>query len=196
MDAAKLTLREQNRIHTGAIIHEVTYKLVKANGLADTSIDDIAKAASISRRTFFNYYASKENALIGLMHPILPDDAVATFNRSDKSILLRCAHLVLAAYRSSIANGSTMERRKELRSAHPEVIAKFALYINELEQLVEPIVTKAHSSGSDSTKLMLHVAGAVIRYCHQIDPSMSETTLQNAIETLYETTKGTTDATR
>ncbi len=59
-------------------LREATVELGLADGLDNVSIDDIAAAAGVSRRTFFNYFEAKEDAaLTGIM--TVSDDAVTAF---------------------------------------------------------------------------------------------------------------------
>jgi TetR/AcrR family transcriptional regulator, regulator of mycofactocin system len=46
-------------------ITDVAIELFTARGFADVSVDDVAQAAGISRRTLFRYYASKNAILWG-----------------------------------------------------------------------------------------------------------------------------------
>jgi AcrR family transcriptional regulator len=57
-------LREQNRQHTLQRIAEVGIELFLAKGFEATTLDEIAAAAGISRRTFFYYFKSKEDILL------------------------------------------------------------------------------------------------------------------------------------
>jgi AcrR family transcriptional regulator len=57
-------LREQNRLHTLQRIAEVGIELFLAKGYEATTLDEIAAAAGISRRTFFYYFKSKEDILL------------------------------------------------------------------------------------------------------------------------------------
>ena len=56
--------REQKRQETFERITELGMKLFVARGYEATTLDDIAKAAGISRRTFFYYFKSKEEILL------------------------------------------------------------------------------------------------------------------------------------
>ncbi len=56
--------REQKRQETFERITELGMKLFVARGYEGTTLDDIAKAAGISRRTFFYYFKSKEDILL------------------------------------------------------------------------------------------------------------------------------------
>ena len=57
-------LRERKRRETLHRIAETALKLFIANGYDATTLDDIAEAAGISRRTFFYYFKSKEEILL------------------------------------------------------------------------------------------------------------------------------------
>src|SRR3984957_2653453 len=57
-------LRERKRRETSERIIEKGLKLFVKNGYEATTLDAIAAAAGISRRTFFYYFKSKEDVLL------------------------------------------------------------------------------------------------------------------------------------
>lgn len=57
-------LRAQKQRQTRIQIGETALKLFLANGYEGTTLDDIAQAAGISRRTFFAYFKSKDDILL------------------------------------------------------------------------------------------------------------------------------------
>lgn len=59
-----LGLRERRRLQTENEIHEAAITLFEQKGVAATTVQDIADAAGISSRTFFRYFASKEQAAL------------------------------------------------------------------------------------------------------------------------------------
>lgn len=59
-------LRERKKLATRLRLHQVALELVARHGLDAVSVDDIAARAEVSPRTFFNYFATKEEAVIGL----------------------------------------------------------------------------------------------------------------------------------
>jgi AcrR family transcriptional regulator len=62
-DDAEEGLRERKRRQTLRAITDAGLRLFLANGYDETTLDDIAAAANISRRTFFSYFESKEEIL-------------------------------------------------------------------------------------------------------------------------------------
>ena len=70
-------LRERRRDSTRREISRVAIDLVLDRGLGEVTVDDIAEAAGVSPRTFFNYFPSKKAALMPGPDPL----AVANVQR-------------------------------------------------------------------------------------------------------------------
>jgi AcrR family transcriptional regulator len=57
-------LRERKKSATRQALHEAALALAVEHGLERVTVEAIADAAEVSRRTFSNYFASKEEALL------------------------------------------------------------------------------------------------------------------------------------
>lgn len=57
-------LRERKKLATRQALHEAALRLAMADGFDRLTVEAIADAATVSRRTFSNYFASKEEALL------------------------------------------------------------------------------------------------------------------------------------
>ncbi|WP_309627587.1 TetR family transcriptional regulator [Brevundimonas sp.] len=57
-------LRARKRAETHARIQTAAFKLFSERGFEDATLDDIAAAADVSRRTLFHYFGSKEDIVL------------------------------------------------------------------------------------------------------------------------------------
>ena len=70
--------RELNKAATREAITHAALALLRSNGPGNFTVEDIADAAGISRRTFFNYFGSTEAAIASVTHGFL-DNALQQF---------------------------------------------------------------------------------------------------------------------
>jgi AcrR family transcriptional regulator len=66
-EPASLSLRERQKWVAQSTIEETALRLFLLHGYEHTSIQDIADAVKMSPRTFFRYFASKDEVLLGPM---------------------------------------------------------------------------------------------------------------------------------
>lgn len=132
-------LRERKRRETLHRIAEVGLKLFAANGYEATTLDAIAEAAGISRRTIFYYFESKEGILLAWQSGIPEIIRAAVLQEStDQAPLdaVRNAFLKLAAGYGSehmIVIDRLMRSTEQLRAA------KHAKYVLQEQALFEAL---------------------------------------------------------
>ena len=73
MQKKEQSLRERRREQTWMAIHEAALKRVREHGMRGTTVEEIAQEAGVSPRTFFNYFPSKEDAVLGLREPVVSE---------------------------------------------------------------------------------------------------------------------------
>ncbi len=72
-------LRERKRAATRAAISSIARALTAERGLNGYTVEEVCEAAAISRRTFFNYFPTKEDAIIGHADDGIPADTIDDF---------------------------------------------------------------------------------------------------------------------
>ncbi|HZD98154.1 MAG TPA: TetR family transcriptional regulator [Micromonosporaceae bacterium] len=65
MPTTPLGLRERKKVRTRAALQRHALQLFTEKGYRDTTIDQIAEAAEVSPSTFFRYFATKEDIVLG-----------------------------------------------------------------------------------------------------------------------------------
>lgn len=74
---ARFTLRERTRAAMRAEVIEVAFRLFAEQGFDKTTVEQIAAEAGLSRTTFFRYFGSKEELVLGRMSEFGPRIAAA-----------------------------------------------------------------------------------------------------------------------
>lgn len=112
-------VRERKKRDTWRLVHGTAVSLMAERGFDAVSIDDIVAAAGVSRRTFFNYFASKESVVFDPD----PDDpalwAGLLAARPAGESLWHSLREVLIGYTGATAERMVLQRR--LRLASPEL---------------------------------------------------------------------------
>ncbi|MEW6477027.1 MAG: TetR family transcriptional regulator [Actinomycetota bacterium] len=118
-------LRERHRKRTAAELEEAALALFCEKGFDAVTIDDIAAAADVSRRTFFRYYASKEDVILS-DHPKRLDELQEALDRrpADEPALTALRNAILSLAGSFEEQREHMLRRFKLVTTTPALEAR------------------------------------------------------------------------
>lgn len=95
--ASPVSRRELNKAATRDAIAEAALTFLRSRELNEFTVDDVATAAGVSRRTFFNYFSSVEAAVASFTHRYL-DSVIAELEaRPNDEPLLKSAQFALSA---------------------------------------------------------------------------------------------------
>ncbi len=178
-------LRERHRAETWGAIRDAAGDLVLEVGLSGATIDAIAARAGVSRRTFFNYFQSKEDAVLGTQPAILPDEAIAHFDDDlDSDLFTRTVRLLAEAALTTVRNDTGLMRRRDLAKRYPELRVRLAQHVSGAEQLVEALLEERVQAGrlalptsglepADAIRALLVLAGAAIRFVYARNPTLA-----------------------
>lgn len=82
-------LRERKRRETRLRIEDCATELILARGFDQVTIDEICEKADVSRRTFFNYFDSKDQVAAGRGVPPIPPEVMDAFAATDSPNIIR-----------------------------------------------------------------------------------------------------------
>ena len=171
-------------------LHAAAATLVREKGVAATTIDEIAERANVSRRTFFNYYDSKEDAILGLVPPRMPAEQSDAFFASEVDVdpLTRAVRLTMAVSQSIKIPGVTREEIRELVAQFPELREVLKRNAQRTHELVLATMTDRPSEAidgadfneslkntddvADQALVLFLTAGAVFRFMQMKDPDL------------------------
>ncbi|WP_345375929.1 TetR/AcrR family transcriptional regulator [Frondihabitans cladoniiphilus] len=143
-DEAPPGLRERKRLATRRAIQVAVLRLVAAHGFDSVTVEMISREADVSPRTFFNYFASKEEAVIG-DPPEVPDEvAVVRFVEAsgDGTMIADLIDLIEAATEASIVDRELVFARRVVLREHPELFARRIASLHDFEAGLQDILAR------------------------------------------------------
>ncbi|MCQ1987730.1 TetR/AcrR family transcriptional regulator [Arthrobacter sp. zg-Y844] len=167
-------LRERKRTATRAAITAQARALTAAHGVNGFTVEQLCDQVGISRRTFFNYFPAKEDAILGSPADDLPEDLVRRFIDGGTGTAREGISPALVADFVDLAVGMTermamsrveMAQLKEAVSAEPRLISKAMHGSQETEEAFARIVAARESLPADDPRVRATVAvfGALVQ---------------------------------
>jgi mycofactocin system transcriptional regulator len=143
----------------------IALRLFTEQGFDETTVDQIAAAAGVSRRTFFRYFDSKTDVLWNEF-----DAEVRTIRElldrtpDDLSIMEGVRRAVLAANHYRVEDVPELRMRVSLLSSVPELVASAAIHYDAWERAIVDFVARRCGQPADSL-YPLAVGRSVLAAC-------------------------------
>jgi AcrR family transcriptional regulator len=155
-------LRERKKQQTREAIHRAAMRLFAERGFDATTIADIAAAADISPRTFFSYFASKEEAVFAKFEPMFTNFDRALRERPAGTTALDAlrAWLVNAA-REYAGDIDYAKLEARLRRESPAVAACDLRHMRQFERRLAEAVGDDFGEPADALRPRLVAAAAL-----------------------------------
>ena len=139
-DLAEPGLRERKRLATRRAIQVAVLELLAERGVDGVTVDEISRMADVSPRTFFNYFASKEEAMLG-DSPELPEQYVIDeFLVGHGTVLDDLAIVLRHAGDRSTTDAEMLQLRHRLLKQFPHLFAMRMATMRAFEESVGEIV--------------------------------------------------------
>ena len=135
------SLRERKKARTWHDIHVAAAEAVLERGLQAVTVEDIAASVGISQRTFFNYFPTKDHAVVGVREPAIPDGA-AERPPEGASTLRSVVELYMQLLISAMPADSAGMRRR-LMGAHPDLGRLLKDTMHSCEHMVRDAVRRS-----------------------------------------------------
>jgi AcrR family transcriptional regulator len=158
---AGMGLRERKKFKTQETIQRKALQIFKERGYENTTIDQIAEAAEISRGTFFHYFPTKADILL---HDVFDNHLLQIYQAQPKGISpIRALRLSLQeVFRDVSEQDLELEKQREdlLREVPELQNALSQIILRSLPILAQAIAERLHRPKDDL--VVRSLAGAVI----------------------------------
>jgi AcrR family transcriptional regulator len=165
--AAPGTSRISKRVLTAHRITTTAQQLVLERGLDGFTMEQLAEGVGVSRRTLFNYFTGKDDAVLG-GPPSMDEDLLRTFSDGGPTghLVDDLAAIVLAILRDSPETREDAARARRVMLENPRLIA---LGAERLRQSVESCVVHAEKREGDRfDRRRFDVAVGLVLVCFHI----------------------------
>jgi AcrR family transcriptional regulator len=153
-------LRERKKLATRLGLHEAALRLVAERGLEHVSVDDIAARAEVSPRTFFNYFPTKDDAVLGL-DPVASERMVAEFlARPRGESPVQALRAVARRQAAEMAEETELwPLRMRVVDAHPALLGRLAASFGQSERAMAAAVATRTGTSVDGGLYPMLLAG-------------------------------------
>lgn len=130
-------LRERKKLETYRALAAAARELTMERGLDAVTVEEIAASADVSMRTFFNYFACKEEAIAGIEPSALAEMADRLLERPAEETPLAALVAVLvteAGGAERVARQSVL--KTELVRRYPSLLPRYLASLVDLEHVL------------------------------------------------------------
>ena len=134
--------RERQKRERRLALIEAAQRLVGERGLDDVTVEEISSAAGLSTRTFFNYFDSKDDAVLGIQEIDLDAEVRARFVSGGPTgrLMTDLEALVAGFLKDAAPNIEQVERAMRLLTSEPRLMQRHVAWhqriVGEFEELL------------------------------------------------------------
>lgn len=140
--------RDRKKLATRLALRMAAVSLVAERGFAHVTAEDIAEAADVSTRTFFNYFPSKESALVGMDPHKVEHLRAALLARPAEESPIEAMRAVIVEHAAAVDEevdelGESKEswfRRLSIVREDPDLMLAYAAHSTEVERALVTVL--------------------------------------------------------
>jgi AcrR family transcriptional regulator len=157
-------LRERKKRATRRALHDAALRLVLERGIEHVTVEEISAAADVSVRTFFNYFPTKEMAVIGDVITV-DADATAETIRSTATVLDGLREVALAVAGNTTSEREQVRMRWQVMERHPTLLPYMFSRLVDFERILASALAARTGGRPDDTypQLGAAIAGTALR---------------------------------
>jgi AcrR family transcriptional regulator len=147
-------LRERKRLETRERLTRVAMALFLDRGFEATTLDDIAAAADVSRRSFFHYFSSKEDVVFAWQEDSIAALIAAIAARPANESMLAAAENAISAMVMQLEPGEALAMAR-LKRDNPALQARDQVKYEKLERALAEALRKRAGDKADKLEARL-----------------------------------------
>jgi len=167
---APASLRERKKQATRRSLRRIALHLIAERGFAHVTVEDIAAAADVSPRTFFNYFPSKEAAVFGadpertaeLLRRIVEEAPGETALEALRQIIVDEARHVSAEIADMEGEIADWKSQMRASQADPQLRAARAAHMAAVESDIATAVAKRLGTDTETDPYPIMLASAAM----------------------------------
>jgi AcrR family transcriptional regulator len=136
---------------------DATHRRAAEQGLDRVTVEAICAEVGVSVRTFFNYFESKDDAVLGMEHWRLDPAAAEAFATGGPTgdLLADMQALTASALDHPPLGKERMERAFELAKGHPELMLRAYTHVQGLHDEIGALVRRRLGDAADESAVAL-----------------------------------------
>jgi AcrR family transcriptional regulator len=181
-------LRERKKRQTRESLHRAALDLVEQKGFSAVTTDEIAARAGVSPRTFFNYYSSKDGAVLGRSAQDLEElTQLLAARPAGERPLDTLRTVILAALAPASFDLELRAKRMKVLLNEPSLApALVASNVRIQDALIEALEARRGGAGPDlRIRLMVATALAAVRACLEHHQAGAEGEIEDSIDRAF-----------
>jgi AcrR family transcriptional regulator len=158
-------LRERKKRATRRALSEAALRLALERGPERLTVEEISEAVGVSARTFFNYFTSKEQALLGDGPMSAQPERITVLVADADTVLDGLYQVILAGIADSADSREQIRMRWRLLELHPDLLPRlFAKMEDFREVLASAVAARVGAHPQDAyPQLMAGVTAATMQ---------------------------------